>query len=437
MSPQVQFKLIRSSDGVIRRLTFATPPSWADLATRVEALFGIPTDAVAVSYMDSDGDEITLNTDDELQEFYRERELPEDALDSEKVVRFNVRDINGPRVPGISSGSRDIASVISALSAAVMAHPELVEGLRNLAQVATGNIQEDESGNADVRETAEESARRRVATVLSGIFNIIGRFTGIPPPPPSPPGLHPHPHPHHHPPPPHPGPLHAPWDFHHHNWPGTEEWVWHHPGRGRRHGLTPAHFHPQPPPHVHPHTPHLPRSRSPPHPPSPPFGERRGSPDTRAHSRDHDHRGKRHSTPSILDFRAAGPGVRHDHHRDSSSPHVDFDFRAPGPAARHRGHKHRRSHPGTPPPDGSPAPGPGGEGARVPSPPAPPSPRLLPPQPMPFDHISGYKHGHGDSSHGGWYVPPPPPGWGNAVGGWQFMARDAKESGTDGETKAD
>ncbi|EIN10594.1 hypothetical protein PUNSTDRAFT_35035, partial [Punctularia strigosozonata HHB-11173 SS5] len=56
-------------------------------AERIEHLYNIPASNVGVTYRDSDGDEITLNTEDELADFYRT------SLRDGEVIRFTVHDL--------------------------------------------------------------------------------------------------------------------------------------------------------------------------------------------------------------------------------------------------------------------------------------------------------------------------------------------------------
>ncbi|KAF8167606.1 hypothetical protein B0H34DRAFT_670012 [Crassisporium funariophilum] len=67
--PPTIFKFTRS-DGHIRRVTFQELPTWHSLASKLLVLYDIPVDKIGVSYVDSDHDEITLSTDEELQDFY-------------------------------------------------------------------------------------------------------------------------------------------------------------------------------------------------------------------------------------------------------------------------------------------------------------------------------------------------------------------------------
>ena len=60
-----------TAEGVNRRLTFSERPTWPLLASKLQGLYGISVDNVGVSYIDSDNDEITVSSDEELQDFYK------------------------------------------------------------------------------------------------------------------------------------------------------------------------------------------------------------------------------------------------------------------------------------------------------------------------------------------------------------------------------
>ncbi|EIN13959.1 hypothetical protein PUNSTDRAFT_95398 [Punctularia strigosozonata HHB-11173 SS5] len=64
----MEFKL--SKGDLTRRILFSDQPSWDELANKIEVLYGIPARHVGVSYVDIDGDAVTLSTDRELHEFY-------------------------------------------------------------------------------------------------------------------------------------------------------------------------------------------------------------------------------------------------------------------------------------------------------------------------------------------------------------------------------
>jgi len=72
-----------SHAGLLRRI--AAPDSWTELAGRISGLFGLPQGAtVAATYVDDDGDRITVDTDGEY------RELVAQAARENKPVRLDV-----------------------------------------------------------------------------------------------------------------------------------------------------------------------------------------------------------------------------------------------------------------------------------------------------------------------------------------------------------
>ncbi|RPD55926.1 hypothetical protein L227DRAFT_579397 [Lentinus tigrinus ALCF2SS1-6] len=92
MSP-IQFKFSRPPDGLVRRVTFPEKPSWDVLAAKIEALYNIPVPSIGVSYVDNDGDEVTLSSEEELQDFYQS--AAQQRNDGELIlVKFAVRDLD-------------------------------------------------------------------------------------------------------------------------------------------------------------------------------------------------------------------------------------------------------------------------------------------------------------------------------------------------------
>jgi hypothetical protein len=66
------FKFTR--DRVTRRVTFPTTnTTWLEIANKIEDLYGTPFDTVGVVYVDAEGDEITISTQEELLDYYRLR----------------------------------------------------------------------------------------------------------------------------------------------------------------------------------------------------------------------------------------------------------------------------------------------------------------------------------------------------------------------------
>ena len=93
MAP-VHFKL-SMSDGLTRRISFPTRPSWIELATRIQALSNIPLDRLGVSYVDSDGDEVTLSSEEELRDFYDSG--VDYAVQGSQLIRFRVLELGSLR----------------------------------------------------------------------------------------------------------------------------------------------------------------------------------------------------------------------------------------------------------------------------------------------------------------------------------------------------
>jgi hypothetical protein len=75
-------------EGVNRRLSFSEPPTWSLLASKLHVLCGISLDNVGVSYVDNDNDEITLSSDEELQDFYKM------SHQAGQVIKFAVVDLH-------------------------------------------------------------------------------------------------------------------------------------------------------------------------------------------------------------------------------------------------------------------------------------------------------------------------------------------------------
>ena len=83
----IHFKL-SMSDGLTRRISFPNRPSWTELATRIHALCHIPLNRLGISYVDSDGDEVTLSSEEELRDFYNSN--VDNAIQGNQLIRFRV-----------------------------------------------------------------------------------------------------------------------------------------------------------------------------------------------------------------------------------------------------------------------------------------------------------------------------------------------------------
>ena len=107
-SPQFKF----TKDGITRRVVFTQFPSWLEIAARLESLYGIPVEHVAVSYTDVDGDEVTLSSQAELEDYYKadsDSPLRRLSVVDLSVIR-NVEDKPLPDTPSITHRLRDTPS---------------------------------------------------------------------------------------------------------------------------------------------------------------------------------------------------------------------------------------------------------------------------------------------------------------------------------------
>ncbi|KAL5534061.1 hypothetical protein ACEPAG_522 [Sanghuangporus baumii] len=83
----MSYKLkLTSPSGETRRLTFNVRPSWLDLEEKIASLFGIQNKSIAVSYEDSDGDIITMSSQDELDDYFQT------SYKHDGVAKFSVVD---------------------------------------------------------------------------------------------------------------------------------------------------------------------------------------------------------------------------------------------------------------------------------------------------------------------------------------------------------
>ena len=75
----VVFKLT-DPDEITRRLAFPTKPEWLTLGTKIGTLCNIPFEHLGVTYVDSDGDKVTLSSNEELQDYYRSYYHPNEPI---------------------------------------------------------------------------------------------------------------------------------------------------------------------------------------------------------------------------------------------------------------------------------------------------------------------------------------------------------------------
>lgn len=87
-----QFKFSRAG-GPTRRLVFTELPSWSELAPKIEFFYDIPLSKIGVAYVDSEGDEVTVSSEDELQDFYTNFHKPSGS----DTIKFIVQDLRSLR----------------------------------------------------------------------------------------------------------------------------------------------------------------------------------------------------------------------------------------------------------------------------------------------------------------------------------------------------
>ncbi|PCH33946.1 hypothetical protein WOLCODRAFT_63503 [Wolfiporia cocos MD-104 SS10] len=90
----VHIKLTRPPDPLIRKVVFDAPLTWVALAEKIAGLYQITPADVAVSYLDADGDEVTLSSEQELREFHDALPPPPDGA---PTVKFSVWDLGAER----------------------------------------------------------------------------------------------------------------------------------------------------------------------------------------------------------------------------------------------------------------------------------------------------------------------------------------------------
>ncbi|KAI8990462.1 hypothetical protein BD414DRAFT_483723 [Trametes punicea] len=71
-------------------------PSWNELAAKIQSLYGIPAQHVGVSYVDNDGDEVTLSSEEELQDLYQSAAMQR-RDGTLNLVKVTVRDLESLR----------------------------------------------------------------------------------------------------------------------------------------------------------------------------------------------------------------------------------------------------------------------------------------------------------------------------------------------------
>ena len=98
------FKLSQDEPGgVTRRATFDNIPNWDMLAAKIGMLFSITPAQVAAAYLDADGDEVTITSDEELKDFFYHTNVG-------NTVKFSVKRLVAqvPQVPSTLGTEIDV-----------------------------------------------------------------------------------------------------------------------------------------------------------------------------------------------------------------------------------------------------------------------------------------------------------------------------------------
>lgn len=101
----VHFKL--KHNGYTRRVTFQERPKWDALASKLQTFYNIPLDKVGVSYFDSDDDEITVSSNEELEDFYQSSTLSGDAFKLNVLDLSLAKDNPSPTISRNDSGQNN------------------------------------------------------------------------------------------------------------------------------------------------------------------------------------------------------------------------------------------------------------------------------------------------------------------------------------------
>lgn len=180
-TPPIHIKLSRPPSGLTRKVAFDARPAWEELAARIERFYEIPKEHVAVSYVDNEGDEVTMNTETELQDLYSAQPNVSDT------IRFVVRDLHNPRDssagPAAPSGSTSASGPARDAGAAGYIGPA-VQFADNMANVIA-SFAEMGGANREVVDGIRTAVRRGAPLWQQAVPGF--QFGPYPPPPGTPP----------------------------------------------------------------------------------------------------------------------------------------------------------------------------------------------------------------------------------------------------------
>ena len=179
------FKIANPVDGFARRFAFASAPTWAELAGKLESTYGIRKDDVCVSYVDSDGDEIVLSSDAELKEYFEEY-APGGNVgqgdDSVRATRFTVMSLSTIRGGEEGVAGRDSAPDAEAFAAGenAPAHADADEHRNHLFanEEATAEIENDAGSGTSTVSSIDSDAEDEEMFFLLPFVGRRGRGRG-------------------------------------------------------------------------------------------------------------------------------------------------------------------------------------------------------------------------------------------------------------------
>ncbi|KAG5647761.1 hypothetical protein DXG03_008484 [Asterophora parasitica] len=88
-----RFKLTELN-GLTRSVIFPYQPTWDTLSAKISLLYGIPIERVSVFYIDADNDQVTLSSQEELDDFYANFH----QAHVNQAIKFTVQDLTSARL---------------------------------------------------------------------------------------------------------------------------------------------------------------------------------------------------------------------------------------------------------------------------------------------------------------------------------------------------
>ncbi|EIN07883.1 hypothetical protein PUNSTDRAFT_135403 [Punctularia strigosozonata HHB-11173 SS5] len=142
-----------------RTATFSSPPRWSVLAEKLANLYSIPASSVGVTYRDSEGDEVTLNSEEELADFYLT------SLPKGQTILFNVVEL-GQEPASTESRARSVTLDDDGVKFNEEDLMEMDEGIEKLDIESESSDDESESAAGDAPPEGTTRSGSAVTTVV-------------------------------------------------------------------------------------------------------------------------------------------------------------------------------------------------------------------------------------------------------------------------------